>query len=82
MCFIEAVIILMMNLWNCEELSFECLFFVRLAIVAALSVLVGALSCFFIYLIVWLFSSGFGWVLIPISFAFFVYHVMKSIRNY
>lgn len=72
----------MMNLWNCEELSFECLFFVRLAIVAALSVLVGVLSCFFIYLIVWFLFSAFFWVLIPISFVFFVYHVMKRICNY
>ncbi|MSS78974.1 hypothetical protein FHG61_00795, partial [Xylella fastidiosa subsp. multiplex] len=62
--------------------SFECLFLVRLAIVAVLSIFVVVLSCFFIYLIVWLFSSGFGWVLIPISFAFFVYHVMKRIRNH
>ncbi|TNW23393.1 hypothetical protein EIP73_11440 [Xylella fastidiosa subsp. pauca] len=71
----------MLNLWNCEKLSFECLFLVRLAIVAALSILVGALSCFFIYLIVWFLSSAFGWVLIPISFAFFVYYVMENIRN-
>ncbi len=54
---------------------------VRVAIVVALSILGGALSCFFIYLIVWCLSSAFGWVLIPISFAFFLYSVIQSIHN-
>lgn len=71
----------MMNLWNCEKLSFECLFLVRVSIVLVLSFLGGALSCFFIYLIVWCLSSAFGWVLIPISFAFFLYSVIQSIHN-
>ncbi|RWA38900.1 hypothetical protein XfCFBP8351_11900, partial [Xylella fastidiosa subsp. fastidiosa] len=61
--------------------SFECLFLVRVAIVAVLSILCGALACFFIYLIVWCLSSTFGWVLIPISFAFFVYYVIQNIHN-
>lgn len=71
----------MLNLWNSEKLSFECLFLVRVAIVAALSILGGALSCFFIYLIVWFLFSPFGWLLIPILFAFFLYHVIQSIHN-
>lgn len=71
----------MIDLWNCEKLSFECLFLVRVAIVVALSILGGALSCFFIYLIVWCLSSAFGWVLIPISFAFFLYSVIQNIHN-
>ncbi|ACB91963.1 hypothetical protein DX877_11645 [Xylella fastidiosa subsp. fastidiosa] len=71
----------MIDLWNCEKLSFECLFLVRVAIVAVLSILCGALACFFIYLIVWCLSSTFGWVLIPISFAFFVYYVIQNIHN-
>lgn len=68
----------MMNLWNCEKLSFECLFLVRVSIVLVLSFLGGALSCFFIYLIVWCLSSAFGWVLIPISFAFFSITLFKA----
>ncbi|TNV95754.1 hypothetical protein C5H22_07475 [Xylella fastidiosa] len=71
----------MIDLWNCEKLSFECLFLVRVAIVAVLSILCGALACFFICLIVWFLFSPFGWVLIPISFAFFLYSVIQSIHN-
>ncbi|TNW21902.1 hypothetical protein EIP73_02085 [Xylella fastidiosa subsp. pauca] len=71
----------MMNLWNSEKLSFECLFWVRVAISILVSIVGGAFACFFIYLIVWCLSSAFGWVLIPILFAFFVYYVIQNIHN-
>lgn len=71
----------MINLWNSEKLSFECLLFVRLAISILVSILAGVFACFFIYLIVWCLSSTFGWVLIPILFAFFVYYVIQDIHN-
>ncbi|NBI38245.1 hypothetical protein XfCFBP8082_11780 [Xylella fastidiosa subsp. fastidiosa] len=71
----------MIDLWNCEKLSFECLFLVRVAISILVSIIAGVFACFFIYLIVWCLSSAFGWVLIPISFAFFVYYVIQSIHN-
>lgn len=71
----------MLNLWNCERLSFESLFLVRLAISIVVTILAGVFSCFFMFLIVWFCFSAFGWVLIPISFATFVYYVMGKIRN-
>ncbi len=68
----------MIDLWNCEKLSFECLFLVRVAISILVSIIAGVFACFFIYLIVWCLSSAFGWVLIPISFAFLFITLFKA----
>ncbi len=71
----------MIDLWNSDKLSFGCLFLVRLAIVTVVFILAVVFSFFSMFLIVWLFSSGFGWVLIPISTVIFLYYVMGKIFN-